>query len=400
MEKHNLKIKDLLILSFRSFKSRPQRMILTSLGISVAVGMVFFLISLGYGLQYLILGRLITSEESLFSLETFYPEETSLKIGDKELNQILNFTETKKVSKVSEVSGEISNNKMTAYVLIKIIEPDYFQVSGFNIDINKNLSEDKKGIVVNNLALRLLNLPENQSSLDKNVDLTINFSKSETETENELISNIPITGIILDEDSPATVYIFNKFVNHKIDKYERIYVIAKKVDDIENLRNKLINMGLYVSAKLDTIRQAKQIMTAITITLGVFGTVALVVAAIGMFNVMLINFLERIFEVGIMKAIGATSKDIRNIFLTEAVLVSFFGGIGGILIGFLGAEVFNFLLNIWAKKMGGTAIKLFIYPVYFIVAVMIISVLVGLIAGFFPAKKAAQLSAREAFLAK
>ena len=400
MEKHNLKIKDLLILSFRSFKSRPQRMILTSLGISVAVGMVFFLISLGYGLQYLILGRLITSEESLFSLETFYPEETNLKIGNKELNQILNFPETKKISKVSEVSGEISNNKMTAYVLIKIIEHDYFNVSGFTIDINNNFSEDKKGIVVNNLALRLLNLPENQFSLGKNVDLTINFAKSETETENELVSNIPIAGIILDEDSPATVYIFNKWINHKIDQYEKIYVIAKKVDDIEDLRNKLINMGLYVSAKLDTIRQAKQIMTAITITLGVFGTVALVVAAIGMFNVMLINFLERIFEVGIMKAIGATSKDIRNLFLTEAVLVSFFGGIGGILIGFLGAEIFNFLLNIWAKKMGGTAIKLFVYPVYFIIAVMIISVLVGLIAGFFPAKKAAQLSAREAFLAK
>jgi len=400
IKESGLRIKDLISLALRSFKKNPQRMFLTSLGISIAVGMVFFLISLGYGLQHIVLGRLITGEESLFSLETFYPEETNLKITDKEIDKIKSFSETKTISEMVETSGEISTDDSSAYVLIKIVKPDYFRLSGTNIDLGRGFFSGKKGVVLTNLSLRLLNLPENQNSLGKNVDLMVNVPQNEVETKSEFLKNFKIEGIIIDEYSPPTVYISFEWLTYKLPKYDRIYVMAKRIDDVETLRDKLISMGLLVSSRLETIKQARQIMTAITVTLGVFGIVALIVSAIGMFNVMLINFLERIFEIGIMKALGASSKDVRNLFLTEAILVSLFGGLGGIILGFLGGEMVNLILNILAERLGGQPVKLFIYPIHFVIGVLFISILVGVIAGFFPARKAVQLSAREAFLAK
>src|SRR5574338_309288 len=79
-KEHHLRTHDLLKLSVRAFKVRPLRTFLTILGMSVGIGTVFFLISLGYGLQYILLGKLAPSEESLQSLEAFYPGENDIQI--------------------------------------------------------------------------------------------------------------------------------------------------------------------------------------------------------------------------------------------------------------------------------------------------------------------------------
>jgi putative ABC transport system permease protein len=159
-------------------------------------------------------------------------------------------------------------------------------------------------------------------------------------------------------------------------------------------------MGLLISAKLDLVRQAKQIMTIITLVLGVFGVTALLVAGIGMFNVMLTSFLEKIFEVGIMKSLGATGKDVRNLFLMESFLMSIIGGVGGIFLGFLGGQVINLGLNILAKRLGGESINLFIFPWHFAILTLIISVVVGILSGYWPARRASKLSPREAFVTR
>jgi putative ABC transport system permease protein len=162
----------------------------------------------------------------------------------------------------------------------------------------------------------------------------------------------------------------------------------------------LIEKGLLISARLDLVQQAKRIMTIITVVLGTFGVTALVVAAIGMFNTMVIGFLERIFEVGIMKSIGATSVDVRNLFLMESLIMGFLGGVGGIFLGILGGETVNFGLNIVAKQLGGEPIKLFIYPWQFLILIIVVSIVVGAISGLWPARRAARLSPKEAFMRK
>jgi putative ABC transport system permease protein len=123
-----------------------------------------------------------------------------------------------------------------------------------------------------------------------------------------------------------------------------------------------------------------------------FGIVALIVSAIGMFNTMTIALLERTQEIGIMKALGATSADIWSMFLSESVIIGFLGGAGGIGIGMAGGEVFNYGINFLAGAMGGKGIDLFFTPLWFILLIITFSTFVGLITGFYPAKRAANIN--------
>jgi len=396
--KHHLGFFDLFKLSLRIFRTNPLRMFLTILGMAVGIGVVLFLVSLGFGLQYILIGKMVKTEESLVSLEAFYPEE-GINLTERDLKEISNFPESEEVSPVMEFLGEAKSQEFSASLFTKIVFPNYFRLSGNLPQIGKPFQEGERGIVISNTALRILGLKEDESSLGKEVSIKINIPKNEAETKLvEIPEPLSISGIIIDEYSPPSLFFPSEFFPEKPDIYSRVFVKAKDVEKVEALREKLIDKGLLVSAKLDLVRQAKRIMNIITIVLGVFGVSALIVAGIGMLNVMLIGFLERIFEVGIMKAIGATSVDIRNLFLMESVIVAFLGGIGGIFLGILAGEGTNAFLNFLAKQLGGEPVKIFIYPWQFIILILAISIITGFLAGFWPAKKAAQLSAREAFL--
>jgi putative ABC transport system permease protein len=123
---------------------------------------------------------------------------------------------------------------------------------------------------------------------------------------------------------------------------------------------------------------------------------ALIVSAIGMFNTMTISLLERTQEIAIMKSLGASARDIWSMFLTESILIGFLGGTLGIGIGFVGTEVFNFFLNFIAKNFGGMSVDIFYIPLWFIIFIIVFSTIVGMVTGFYPAKRAAALDILEA----
>jgi len=399
--KYYLRITDLFRLSLRVFRTHPSRTFLTILGMAVGIGAVLFLISLGYGLQYILIGKLVATEDSLISVEAFYPAESELVLREKDLEEILNLAETEEISPVFESTSEIKTDELSGYVLTKIVSPNYFRLSGEIPQIGKPFSEKERALVVSNTALRLIGFKEDESSLNKEVFLKIVWPKDEGETEMiEIPEPLLIKGIIFDEYSPPFIFAPFEFVLAKPPFYSRLFVKAKDIEKVEQLRDKLIEKGLLISARLDLVQQARRIMTIITIILGTFGVTALIVAGIGMFNTMVIGFLERIFEVGIMKAIGATAKDVRNLFLMESMITGFLGGISGIFLGVLGGEAINLGLNFLAKQLGGEPVKLFIYPWQFLVLIIVVSIFVGALSGFWPAKRAASLSAKEAFMRK
>lgn len=110
------------------------------------------------------------------------------------------------------------------------------------------------------------------------------------------------------------------------------------------------------------------------------GLITLLGAAIGLMNIMLVSVTERTREIGINKAIGATSKSILTQFLTEAVIISLLGGIVGILLGVL-------VGNIVSVLMGGN----FVFPWIWITMAVFTCTIVGLISGLYPALKASRL---------
>ncbi|MFA4890096.1 MAG: ABC transporter permease [Candidatus Paceibacterota bacterium] len=401
-EGHRLKFRDLFKLSLRVFKVRPLRTFLTVLGISLGIGTVLFLVSLGYGLQYILIGKLAATEDSLISLDAFYPSESGKNIDSKKAEQIASIPEAEEISPVGEFSGEAKMDSLSGFLIIKIINPNYFRLSGLKPDLGSAFTENENSVVISNTALRLLNMKETEESLNQKI--AVNITYQDESGNNIKIVDIPssltIKGIVMDDMQPPFVFIPLSATPEKPPFYQHIFVKAKGIDNVEPLKDKLLGDGFLISARIDLVNQAKKIMTAITIMLGIFGVAALVISAIGMFNTMIIGFLERIFEIGIMKSLGASVADIRNLFLMESLIMGLLGGIGGITVGVLGGEMFNLGLNFLASRLGGKPIDLFIYPPEFLIFIVVISALVGVLSGSWPARRAANLSPKQAFIRK
>ena len=111
---------------------------------------------------------------------------------------------------------------------------------------------------------------------------------------------------------------------------------------------------------------------------------------------MIISLLERTQEIGIMRAIGASKRDVQKMFLVEASLIGLLGGVVGIGIGIMSGEIFNWVLNIFARALGGQPVNLFFYPGWFIIFIILLSFTVGLISGIWPARRASRLNPLQA----
>ncbi len=151
-----------------------------------------------------------------------------------------------------------------------------------------------------------------------------------------------------------------------------------------------------MTALSKTVEQASKIFQGIQATLAVFGGIALVVSAIGMFNTMTVTLLERTKEIGIMRTIGASPKDIKWLFVSESIVVGFLGGLSGIAMGVTLGFVVNIMLNIAASQFGGQSVSLFSFPLGFLLFIAIFSAAVGYLTGIFPARRASQLNPLDA----
>ncbi len=395
--------KEMISLSLRTFRTRPQRAFLTIMGMSVGIATVLLLVSLGYGLQYILIGKLMTTEDSLVSMEISYPTESNMVIKKPLLETLRGYEHVAEVSPIADFPGEISENGNSGILIdARIVEEAYFRMTGLLPTIGTAPSEADSGIVASSQTLIPLGLVADETSIGKALSFKIFYQDEVNNISEEVFSNNPIAikGIISDESMAPMTIVLASSLPKEPPFYSKVLVKANDVDVLEPLRDRLLGEGFLVSARIDLVTQARKITNIITIILGVFGVTALVVSAIGMFNTMLVGFLERIYEVGILKSIGATDKDVRNLFLVESSLMGFLGGVGGIAIGASGGALLNAALSFFASRFGGDAIKLFLIPWGFVGLILIFSVVIGFVSGWWPAHRAAGLSPKEAFIRK
>lgn len=385
---------DLFYLASRSFRNRASRTLLTSLGVSVGFGAILVLISLGYGLENILIRQLVSSD-ALLSLNVV-PSE-SIKLDLERLDEISEFEGVKEVSPLAAFSSELALGDITSNTFTYAVLPSYFRLSTIKPKAGEILKDsDPYSIIVSSALMESLVIKNYEDILNKEVYLTLFVSKEEGE-EAGTIEIMPlekpfkIAGVI--EDSTTSyLYLNLSFVKGiKNISYKEAKVKVEKSDFISSVQEKVINAGFLSSSLTATVKQANKIFKAVQVILAVFGAVALVVSAIGMINTMTITLLERINEIGIMKALGATNGDIKKLFLTEAFLIAGAGGLGGVIMGMITQGLLNLGFNILAKSLGGKAIDLFYQPPWFIAALIIFPILIGFFTGFWPAKKASKI---------
>ena len=175
------------------------------------------------------------------------------------------------------------------------------------------------------------------------------------------------------------------------DMYASIYVRVDEVAHVEAARDSLEGMGLNVFSIADQLEEIKRGFLIMDAVLGAVGTIALVVAALGIINTMVMSILERRREIGVMKAIGGSEDDIKLIFVVEAGTIGLVGALLGLVLGWVVTRIANFVANSYLLPDEAPFINFFHFPVWLIVGAVVFSVVVSLAAGLYPAVQAARV---------
>ncbi|MDB5183050.1 MAG: transporter permease [Candidatus Saccharibacteria bacterium] len=175
--------------------------------------------------------------------------------------------------------------------------------------------------------------------------------------------------------------------------------LIAKVDNSKNaagVSTEIKKLGVGAADASASINQQLTVFNILGLVLGGIGGIAMAVAAIGVVNTMIMAILERTREIGVMRAVGAKRSTVRSLFTFEASMLGFWGGVFGVAIGFGLTRVANIFVNKQLASQGLKAHDIIGLPVWLILAVVGISTLIGLLAGLYPASRAAKLDPVEA----
>jgi putative ABC transport system permease protein len=173
--------------------------------------------------------------------------------------------------------------------------------------------------------------------------------------------------------------------------YSSVNVRVKNPSQVQKVEDAVKKMGFNTFSIIDASRSIQQFFKVLDVFLGIFGSLALAVAFIGIVNTLVMAILERRREIGIMKAIGASDADIKRLFFAEAGAMGILGGIVGVALGWAIGQVINLGTNVYLRSQSFPAEHFWSVPWWLVGFALLFSFLVSLAAGLYPASRAARL---------
>ena len=174
--------------------------------------------------------------------------------------------------------------------------------------------------------------------------------------------------------------------------YRRVTVRVKGHSDLVPVDDAIQAMGYETRTLLGQLDEMRSFFVFIDVLLAAVGTIALVVSGLGILNTLLMCVLERQQEIGIYKAIGASDRDLVILFLTEAGIIGLVGGLGGLVLGRFVSWILEMGINAYARAHGVTAfLGVFAFPLWLLAATVLFSAVISVLAGVYPALRAARI---------
>ncbi|GMR19069.1 MAG: ABC transporter permease [Patescibacteria group bacterium] len=388
----------LLKLATKNLLMRRARSLVTIGGVGVGFGAIVFLVSLGYGLEGLVVKGVATFEE--LRVADVLPEKANItKINDETLVKFAKISGVEKIFPAVSVAGRVSYQESLTDVVTVGAEEDYLSLSRA-IPSTGGVFTQSREAVVNEATLRVLGIdPGNalEESFNLSFILTSALSSDFAERQETDSVTYKIVGVFSGEGSRPKIYIpLTDLSAYGVQNYTQAKVVAVSEGRLADVRRYVENMGFVTTSVVDTIQQIQSIFSTVRLILSAFGLAALLVAAFGMFNTLSISLLERTREVALLQALGMYGREVRELFLIEALVMSLAGGVLGLLLGILGGIAVSILLSVFSLVAGGKLLMITVLPLYFIVVVLGLALAVGFLTGLYPARRSTKISALDA----
>jgi putative ABC transport system permease protein len=173
--------------------------------------------------------------------------------------------------------------------------------------------------------------------------------------------------------------------------FTTVEVHVKSPTQVQTVEDAIKKMGFNTFSIVDATRSLRQFFAVLDLFLGIFGSLALAVASIGIINTLVMAILERRREIGIMKAIGASDGDVKGLFFAEAGVMGVFGGIVGVALGWTIGRVINLGTNVYLKRQHFPPEQIWFVPWWLVLGAIGFAIVVSLLSGLYPASRAARL---------
>jgi ABC-type antimicrobial peptide transport system permease subunit len=440
-----MKISDLLKMGIRSLFRRKVRTILTVLGVVIGCLFIIITISIGHGMdksfetQVKEFGSLTMITVSNYGV--IYDEDGNYSGGQEQkldgslLDKIKVMDHVRAVTPVLRGEGELVSGKYLSNVSVMAMDMASFDdfefpdleyceypsaednstiIFGFSqpwefhdptawswnpvsIDLQKdkiafkfNSWQYKRNERKREFSMPLKNIAkmvETKSEFDYNTYMDINYF--------EKIYKQYCNTLTLEDRKKAMKV---------LDEYQQIKLNVDNIDNVEEVQDKIRELGFQSESLLQYLKPTIEASKTLQVIFFFLGAVSMFVSAISIANTMVMSIYERTKEIGVMKVLGCIVKDIRLLFLFEAGMIGFIGGISGVGLGYLasylinkyGQPLFGALMT-GGQPMGDVSQATYsIIPIYLPLLGLGISIIVGLFSGYFPARRATKISAIEA----
>lgn len=424
---------DLFRMGIKNLWRRKLRTFLTVLGVIIGTSSIIVMLSLGFGMsksfeeQIAQWGSLTTINVQKSWVEQ--PGQKQAVLDDKAVASFKLIPNVAAVSPMLEAYGSIINGRYLSNAPIRGIDPDSMEAFGFEVAEGRLLSKNDELTVVFGGRMKdsfyepksrvwrepKINLMKDRMTLT--LDPNYGGSSPGEKKPSYKEYKIKVAGVLTEGDWQTGYGIYmpitevqkllkekEKAENQKPQPgrkketgYNKVDVKVNDMKNVQEVQKQIKEMGYEAYSLNDELESMKKQAAVIQAVLGGIGAVSLLVAAIGITNTMVMSIYERTKEIGVMKVIGASLKDIKRLFLFESALIGLTGGVFGV--GF--SYLISFLINKFSGQFGEAigaygATKISIIPMWLIFAAMAFSALIGIMSGYFPARRAMNLSALEA----
>lgn len=294
----------------------------------------------------------LISESDLLAGKTPRPRSKELLLGYDVAKELLGYTWEEKVTDDSEFQQLIGKR-------VKLGGED------FGVDENGNSLKSKQ-ITCN--IVGVLSSGNGQSNY-------------EIQGSRKLVDDIIKGAPLVDE----------QYLKEQLTTYERIDVRVDDKEMLESYEGTLRDLGYQTNSFKEFEKQTRSMLLGVSVILGSLAGISLLVAALGITNTMDMAIYERNREIGVIKVIGGSIRDVIKIFVGEACAISITGGFISIILGGLATLGINSIAKSITQNMMGQPIEKIAVPsITLILGILIFCLVIGFIAGILPARKAAK----------
>ena len=179
-------------------------------------------------------------------------------------------------------------------------------------------------------------------------------------------------------------------------RYAALNIRASSPSAVAQIESSVTHMGFAAFSLIDVTRNLRTFFAIFDMFLGIFGSLALAVASLGIINTLVMAILERRREIGVLKALGAADRDVRQLFFAEAGVMGLAGGLFGVALGWGIGRTIQLATMIYLKRQGMNPPNIWSVPWWLVLGAIVFAVVVSLASGIYPAARAARLDPVEA----